>query len=100
MDNHRITKNNMLFQRSGCLVSDMDGDKVMLSIDSGKYYNLGKVGGRIWELVSSPMTVAQLVDALASEYDIDREMCEEQVISFLTSLYQEGLIQIEEEARA
>ncbi|MCH1640131.1 lasso peptide biosynthesis PqqD family chaperone [Paenibacillus timonensis] len=96
MGNDLMAKGNTIFQRSGYLVSDMDGDKVMMGIDTGKYYNLGKVGGRIWELVSTPVTVTQLVDALASEYDIDRELCEEQVISFLTRLSQENLIHIEE----
>ncbi|MGG6310581.1 lasso peptide biosynthesis PqqD family chaperone [Paenibacillus macerans] len=94
--NDLMAKGNTIFQRSGYLVSDMDGDKVMMGINTGKYYNLGKVGGRIWELVSTPVTVTQLVDALASEYDIDRELCEEQVISFLTRLSQENLIHIEE----
>ena len=28
----------------------MDGEKVMLSINNGKYYNLGEIGGDIWEL--------------------------------------------------
>lgn len=96
MSNDLIAAGNTIFQRSGYLVSDMDGDKVMMGIDTGKYYNLGKVGGRIWKLVSKPMTVTQVVDALASEYDVDREVCEEQVISFLTRLSQENLIHIDE----
>ena len=34
----------------------MDGEKVMLSIEKGKYYNLGLLGGVIWELIESPIT--------------------------------------------
>ena len=30
-------------QKEGNVVSDMDGEKVMLSIHNGKYYNLGEV---------------------------------------------------------
>ena len=37
-------------QVKGNIVSDMDGEKVMLSVDNGKYYNFGEIGGRIWEL--------------------------------------------------
>ena len=33
----------------GNIVSDMGGEKVMLSIENGKYYNLGEMGGEIWE---------------------------------------------------
>ena len=29
----------------------MGGEKVMLSVKNGKYYNLGEIGGEIWELI-------------------------------------------------
>ncbi|MOA65571.1 hypothetical protein D3C78_1920130 [compost metagenome] len=77
----------------------MDGDTVMLSIESGKYYNLGKVGGRIWELATSPIIVSQIVDTLVSEYSIERVQCEQQVVQFVTTLYKENLIQLETEVR-
>ncbi len=88
---------NKIVQASGNIVSDMDGDKVMMSIHNGKYYNLGEIGGSIWDLIKSPITTRQLITALMSEYDVDQTECEEQVISFLELLNKEGLIQIEDE---
>ncbi|MNN26473.1 hypothetical protein D3C81_1399780 [compost metagenome] len=88
-----------ILQSNGNLASDMDGDTVMLSIESGKYYNLGKVGGRIWELATSPIIVSQIVDTLVSEYSIERVQCEQQVVNFVTTLYKENLIQLETEVR-
>ncbi|MFC4103143.1 lasso peptide biosynthesis PqqD family chaperone [Paenibacillus xanthanilyticus] len=79
-------------QVEGNLVSDMNGEKVMLSIASGKYYNLGQVGGAIWELLQAPATLASVVDQLTNEYEIDRDTCESQVIRFIESLLQEGLV--------
>ena len=38
-------------QVKGNIVSDMGGEKVMLSVNKGKYYNLGEIGGDIWELI-------------------------------------------------
>jgi ABC-type Na+ transport system ATPase subunit NatA len=97
---NNITVHDTILQSSGNLASDMDGDKVMMSIESGKYYNLGKVGGRIWELAASPATISQIVDVLVSEYDIERELCAQQVISFVAALYKENLIQLEAEVSA
>ncbi|MFB5267893.1 lasso peptide biosynthesis PqqD family chaperone [Paenibacillus enshidis] len=97
MKSYNITIDDTIFQTSGSIASDMDGDKVMMSIESGKYYNLGKVGGRIWELATSPVTVSQIVETLVVEYDIERELCEQQVISFVAALFKENLIQLEEE---
>ena len=47
MSNLQLTVDAVIVQSEGFLVSDMDGEKVMLSIDNGKYYNLGEIGGRI-----------------------------------------------------
>lgn len=81
-------------QVKGNIVSDMGGEKVMLSIKNGKYYNLGETGGEIWDLVETPIEVKQLVMTLISSYQVEQTDCEEQVISFLNHLLDEGLIEI------
>lgn len=89
--------NHKIVQGRGNLVSDMDREKVMLSINNGKYYNLGEIGGRIWDLIELPTPVTSVVTTLISEYDVEQGECEGQVISFLDLLLGEGLINIEEE---
>ncbi|MEX3618270.1 lasso peptide biosynthesis PqqD family chaperone [Paenibacillus glucanolyticus] len=90
-----IAADHLIVQSEGFLVSEMDGEKVMLSIENGKYYNLGRIGGRIWELVSSPVTVSSMVEQLVSEYEIEPELCEQQVRLFLKQLADEGLVQVD-----
>ncbi|MUT68058.1 lasso peptide biosynthesis PqqD family chaperone [Paenibacillus sp. NEAU-GSW1] len=79
-------------QANGYLVSDMGGDKVMMSIEKGMYFNLGHSGGRIWELLESPRTVSEIVWQLTAEYDIAESECERQVAAFLSQLAEQGLI--------
>ncbi|MFD0697812.1 lasso peptide biosynthesis PqqD family chaperone [Paenibacillus sp. GCM10027628] len=93
----QITLDHTIIQNEGNYVSNMDGEKVMLSIASGKYYNLGSTGGRIWELCESPVSVGQIVASLEAEYNIETSQCEEHVLSFLDLLSKEGLIQIRKE---
>ncbi|SFS54774.1 lasso peptide biosynthesis PqqD family chaperone [Paenibacillus sp. BC26] len=81
-------------QSPDSIVSDMNGEKVMFSIHSGKYYNLGMIGGRIWELISTPATASELVETLLQEYNVTRTTCEEQVDAFLRKLHQESLIEV------
>ncbi|MEH7096698.1 lasso peptide biosynthesis PqqD family chaperone [Neobacillus vireti] len=78
--------------RPGNLVSDMDGEKVMLSIKNGKYYNLGGVGGDIWEQLEKPVLVSNIIKNLMSKYNVVQNVCEEQVLSFLLLLEEEQLI--------
>ena len=49
MNINEISLESVVSQVDGQIVSDMGGEKVMLSIHNGKYYNLGGLGGRIWE---------------------------------------------------
>ena len=79
-------------QKEGNVVSDMDGEKVMLSIHNGKYYNLGEIGGVIWGLLDQPKSIKELVDCLTAEYDVSPEDCESQVQTFLDMLKREELI--------
>jgi hypothetical protein len=92
INSQKITKNTLISQKQGNIVSDMDGEKVMLSIQSGKYYNLGELGGEIWELMKEPILIQELVTTLQSQYDVGRTECEEQVTAFLNQLIEEDLV--------
>jgi hypothetical protein len=76
------------------IVTEMDGEKVMMSIENGKYYNLGEVGGEIWDLIDKPISVHLIVSELVSKFLVEEEVCKEHVLSFLTSLHKEGLITV------
>lgn len=74
------------------IVSDMGGEKVMLSIQNGNYYNLGNIGGTIWGMIGESTVIAELVDRLLGEYEVNRTECEQQVLDFLDHLRKEGLV--------
>ncbi|MFS0861469.1 lasso peptide biosynthesis PqqD family chaperone [Fredinandcohnia sp. 179-A 10B2 NHS] len=92
--NQDITVNSVVTQAKGNIVSDMGGEKVMLSVTRGKYFNLGEIGGEIWDLMSQPLSVQEIVTQLVTSFDVDSKECEEQVVDFLESLSKEGLIEI------
>lgn len=95
--NPHLTRQTQVVQEQGNIVSDMDGDKVMMNITNGNYYNLGQIGGRIWELIAAPVSVGEVVSALMTEYEVEQSQCEEQVFSFLKHLLDQKLIQIGDE---
>ncbi|MFP3123388.1 lasso peptide biosynthesis PqqD family chaperone [Ectobacillus funiculus] len=91
-----ISLNKLITQGKGNIISDMGGEKVMLSVHNGKYYNLGEMGGAIWDLIEKPLLVTELVAVLMSKYEVEQSTCEEQVISFLELLLEEDLIEVRE----
>lgn len=88
-----ITLEDIVTQVEGNVCSDMDGEKVMLSIKNGKYYNLGETGGVIWDLIEKPMKVNEIIKKMKAIYDVNDQDCELQVRSFLENLISEGLIE-------
>lgn len=90
-----LSINSIVMQKEGNIVSDMDGEKVMLSISNGKYYNLGQVGGDIWTLINEPISVQEVIEAMQASYDVDANECAKQVTSFLKQLVEEDLIQVQ-----
>lgn len=72
--------------------TDLNGEKVMMNLDKGKYFALNEVGSRIWEIVHEPITVEEVIDILLQEYDVDYKMCEENVLMFLGRLKDDELI--------
>lgn len=91
-----ISLHDVVKQMEGTVVSEMDGEIVMLSIEKGKYYNLGDIGGKIWGLMENPVAVHQMVSMLIAEYNVEQAECEAHVVSFLKDLHKEGLIHIGE----
>lgn len=74
------------------ITSELDGEVVMMSIEHGEYYGLGKVGSVIWSLIDKPITLQQVVEHCTRHYEVDIEQCKQDIILFLSQLHQKGLI--------
>lgn len=71
-----------------------EGDLAILNLKDGVYYGLNSVGGRIWALLQSPITVMELRDALLAEYDVDVDDCTRELIALLNDLSSKELIEV------
>jgi Coenzyme PQQ synthesis protein D (PqqD) len=65
---------------------------VMMSITAGRYYGLNAVGSRIWELLDTPKTIAQLCGQLCEEFEVDARTCEAEVLKFVQDLLDNGVV--------
>jgi hypothetical protein len=74
------------------LTAEIDDALLMLSIEKGQYYGVKGVGPRIWELLAEPMTPTALVEQLVAEYEVEPEVCAEQVARFLDGMRTRGLL--------
>ena len=87
-----MTMQAILVRKAEIMAADMNGSTVMMDIETGMYYNLGEVGGAIWEILEQPISIDALIDKLMKEYDVSREQCEKDTLPFLQQLMDSGLV--------
>lgn len=79
----------------GVVEAEVDGELVALHIENGTCYSFNATAARIWALLDRPRSVADICNALATEFDIDPATCGEQVLLMLRDLEQDGLAVLE-----
>jgi hypothetical protein len=79
------------------LYSDLEGEAVILSLKNGKYYGINGVGACIWKAMENPANLREIQSAVMREYDVDKETCRREVLSFLEKMTAEELIEISDE---
>ena len=67
---------------------------VMLSVDGGMYYSVNGVGARVWTLLEQPRAVRAIIDALASEFDVELDTCISDTEKFLRGLMDKGIVRV------
>lgn len=72
--------------------SHVDDSFVMLHIDAGDYVVLNETALAIWTSLETPRTAAEVVDALLSEYAVERSACEASVSRTLEEMAQKRLV--------
>lgn len=65
---------------------------VLLQLESGEYHGINEVGCLIWELLDGERTVEALVAAVAEGVEDPPPDLDDQVITFLESLQERGLV--------
>jgi Coenzyme PQQ synthesis protein D (PqqD) len=67
-------------------------EAVMMSVTAGRYYGLNAVASRIWELLETPKTIAQLCAQICEEFEVDAQTCKSEVLKFVQNLIDNGLV--------
>ena len=76
---------------------DVAGEEIIVPIkghvgDLEGVFTLNEVGAMIWRLMDGQTTVRQLMEAVRNEYDVEAAEAAEDVVDFLRSLEDAGLI--------
>ena len=81
-----IELNQILKRGEEYVHSAIDGEMVMMNINTGMYTSLNETAVAIWEILENPMTVAEILVKLQESYDVSEEQCKIDVLPFFDQL--------------
>ena len=76
----------------GVAFRELDGEAVILSLDSGTYFGLDRLGTRIWRLIEEHGCLSEVSRSLLDEYDVSPSILEADVSRLVSTLVEKGLL--------
>ena len=75
---------------------DVDGESVILNIESGEYYGMKDVSTFVWSLLEEPKRFGEICDAVLSAYEVDRATVEADIAELVDAMQAKGLVKVGE----
>lgn len=94
-----IADDSIVVATDSYISETVDGELVVLNVDTGTYYSLAGVGNEIWQELHDPITVEGLYESVSEKYDVDKEECRSDVLSFVTQLREADLLEVENDEK-
>lgn len=85
---------NKIVASEGIEMADLDGEAILLDVNSGLYYGLSGVGAHIMILIHEPISLSDILENMLSEFDVESAQLEKDVMAFLKEMEERQLIQI------
>jgi hypothetical protein len=76
------------------LARHLDGETVLLNLETEKYFGLDSTATRMWELVTQSPRVEAAYDTLSDEFDVEPELLRVHLAELLDQLIENGLLRV------
>ena len=80
------------------LYRELQGETVLLQLDSGEYFGLDQVSTRIWQLIVETGDLAAVEAAMLKEFDVEPAVLEKDLARIVDDLVARKLIELDESA--
>ena len=78
----------------GVLVRELEGESVLLNLNSESYFGLDVVGTRMWAVLTASPSIEAAYEILVYEYEVEPENLRADLSTFIEKLAQAGLIEV------
>lgn len=86
-----ITDDMMISQTGNALSTEIDGEAVLIGLESGRYFGLDSIGTEIWKRIEQPCRLDRLCADLAEAFEGDPAVIAAETRAFLALLVERDL---------
>ena len=76
------------------VVQEVEGESVLLNLDSERYFGLDETGTRIWAVLAESSSIEEAYQALLAEYDVAPEALRGDMEDLIGQLVENGLLEL------
>lgn len=73
---------------------ELEGESVILDLDSESYFGLDQIGTRMWQAVTAADSIEAAFDVLLEEYEVEADTLRTDLSELLDTLLARGLIEV------
>ena len=71
---------------------EVDGEAVILNLETGLYFGLDQVGTRIWQLIHEHGSLQKVFETMRNEFDVGSDALERDLLGLMDELCVKGLV--------
>ena len=86
--NQKITFADTVFAQ------EVDGEMVLLDMNSENYFGLDEVGTAIWQAMQEKETLQEVLDVLLEQYEVESDVLEKDLSDFVAKLAESELVEV------
>jgi hypothetical protein len=76
------------------LFQELQGEAVLLNLQTGVYLGLDKVGTRVWQLMGQNEVLSGVLKGMLQEYEVTEERCSQDLLDLVAKMQEQGLVTI------
>jgi len=74
-------------------VHDLQGELLLLNTTTGVCVSLDPMGSRMWQLIQEQHALHKVLDALVHEYEVTEAQCEQDLLSYVAQMLEDGFVE-------
>lgn len=91
-DTLALSDKTIVRRKPTLVAADVADEAILLDVDSGYFFQLNKSASQIWHHAGEPIALAELCRKMAAGYDVDAEICRDDVTAFVMDMEERGLL--------